>query len=60
MESHGQSGKIQLSQATYELVNRQFMVEYKDTIEVKGMGRQNVYLLLEPMQIQKINAKTTN
>lgn len=51
MESQGLSGRIQLSEATYDLVNGQFLVDYSDTISVKGMGEQNVYLLNEPYSV---------
>lgn len=51
MESQGQSGRIQLSEATYDLVKGLFMVDYSDTIAVKGMGQQNVYWLKEPYSV---------
>lgn len=51
MESQGYAGKIQVSEATYDLVKGQFMFDYQDTIEVKGMGPQNVYWINEPYSV---------
>ena len=45
MESHGQPGKIQVSEATYRQLQGRFPFEYRKTIEVKGLGKQNVYWL---------------
>ena len=45
MESHGIPGKIQVSAATYALVGDRFPFEYRGTIEVKGRGTIETYLL---------------
>jgi adenylate cyclase len=39
MESHGQSGVIQITRNTFDLVNEEFDCEARGTIEVKGAGR---------------------
>ena len=38
MESHGEPGRIQISEATYELVKDKFECEPRGEIEVKGKG----------------------
>ena len=45
MESHGVPGEIQLSPATWELINDAFETEARGEIEVKGKGRMRAYLL---------------
>ena len=45
MESHGLPGRIQVSPRTYHLLRDRFPFEHRGTIEIKGMGRQDVYLL---------------
>jgi guanylate cyclase len=39
MESHGQSGVIQITRTTFDLVNDEFDCEARGAIEVKGAGR---------------------
>jgi guanylate cyclase len=39
MESHGQSGGIQITRNTFALINDEFDCEARGTIEVKGSGR---------------------
>ena len=39
MESHGQSGVIQITRNTFDLVSGEFDCEARGTIEVKGAGR---------------------
>ena len=46
MESHGTSGKIQITRATYELVKDHFDCEYIGEIPVKGKGRMEVWHLI--------------
>lgn len=46
MESHGESGKIQITRATYELVKDDFECEYIGEIDVKGKGKMEVWHLL--------------
>ncbi|HJQ13304.1 MAG TPA: adenylate/guanylate cyclase domain-containing protein [Anaerolineales bacterium] len=46
MESHGESGKIQITRETYELVRDQFECEYIGEISVKGKGKMEAWHLL--------------
>ena len=46
MESHGESGKIQITRDTYELVKDEFECEYIGEITVKGKGRMEAWHLL--------------
>jgi class 3 adenylate cyclase len=48
MESTGVPGRIQVSQATYELLRDLFELEERGPIEVKGKGLMPVYLLVRP------------
>ncbi len=46
MESHGEPGKIQVTEATYELLKDRFVCEPRGTIEVKGKGPMRTWWLL--------------
>ncbi|BAZ15646.1 adenylate cyclase [Calothrix sp. NIES-4071] len=46
MESHGLIGKIQVSEATYNLLRDEFIFEARGEIEVKGKGKMATYLLI--------------
>ena len=46
MESHGASGKIQITRATYELVKDHFECEYIGEITVKGKGSLEAWYLI--------------
>jgi len=46
MESHGEPGKIQLTELTYELLKDRFVCEPRGTIEVKGKGPMRTWWLL--------------
>ena len=46
MESHGSSGKIQITRATYELVKDEFDCEYVGEISVKGKGKMEAWHLI--------------
>ena len=46
MESHGESGKIQITSETYELVRDEFECEYIGEIMVKGKGQMEAWHLL--------------
>jgi class 3 adenylate cyclase len=50
MESTGLPGRIQVSEATYELLRDLFDFEERGPIEVKGKGQLSVYLLLGPKE----------
>jgi adenylate cyclase len=45
MESSGDVGKVNISEATYELVKNQFTCEYRGEIEAKGKGRIKMYFV---------------
>ena len=53
MESHGESGKIQITRETYELVKDQFECEYIGEIPVKGKGKMEAWHLLAKKQDKK-------
>lgn len=46
MESHGLVGRIQVSEATYNLICEQFILEKRGEIEIKGKGKMVTYLLV--------------
>ena len=45
MESHGMGGTIQITQATYELIKDEFVCESRGTVDVKGKGHMEVWLV---------------
>ena len=49
MESHGEPGVIQITEATKVCIEGQFRVESRGTVQVKGKGPMNVYALIEPL-----------
>ncbi|ORW05380.1 adenylate/guanylate cyclase domain-containing protein [Mycobacterium kyorinense] len=46
MESHGQSGVVQITQNTFELVRGEFDCEARGPIEVKGAGRVQTWCVI--------------
>ena len=46
MESHGTSGRIQITRATYELLADEFQCEPRGTIAVKGKGEMEAWYLV--------------
>ena len=46
MESHGTTGRIQITRATYELLADEFHCEPRGTIAVKGKGAMEVWYLV--------------
>lgn len=46
MESHGMTGCIQITAATYDLLRDKYYFEKRGTIQVKGKGYMTTYLLL--------------
>ncbi|MFM9264291.1 adenylate/guanylate cyclase domain-containing protein [Tychonema sp. BBK16] len=46
MESHGLSWRIQVTEATYELLKHKYLFESRETINVKGKGAMTTYLLI--------------
>lgn len=45
MESQGLTGKIQVTQTTYELLKHKYSLEPRDEIEIKGTGLMQTYWL---------------
>jgi adenylate cyclase len=50
MESQGMAGKIQVTQATYELIEEEFICQPRGSIEVKGRGEMQTYILIGERQ----------
>jgi adenylate cyclase len=46
MESHGASGTIQITQATYELIKDEFVCEPRGMMDVKGKGEMEVWMVV--------------
>ncbi|MEX3009287.1 adenylate/guanylate cyclase domain-containing protein [Hoeflea sp. TYP-13] len=46
MESHGETGKIQISADTAKLLDERFELEPRGTIEIKGKGQMATYFLI--------------
>ena len=46
MESHGLGGTIQITRATYELIKDEFQCEPRGTLDVKGKGEMEVWLVI--------------
>ncbi len=46
MESHGLGGAVQITQATYELIKDEFICEPRGSVDVKGKGQMDVWLLI--------------
>lgn len=46
MESHGAPGRIQITRATYELLDGAFVCERRGMVEVKGKGQMETWFLV--------------
>jgi len=46
MESHGLGGAVQITQTTYDLIKNEFVCEPRGTVNVKGKGEMEVWLVL--------------
>ena len=46
MESHGTPGQIQVTAATYDLLKKDFVLERRGTVEVKGKGEMETWYLV--------------
>jgi len=46
MESQGTPGRIQITDATYELIRNEFECERRGTVEVKGRGEMETWYLV--------------
>jgi adenylate cyclase len=53
MESHGESGAIHISEATYRLIEGQFNCELRGAIAVKGKGQMTTYWLRTEAQASR-------
>ncbi|MCF8259101.1 MAG: adenylate/guanylate cyclase domain-containing protein, partial [Flavobacteriales bacterium] len=45
MESSGEVGRVNISQATYELVKDQFTCEFRGEVEAKGKGKMGMWFV---------------
>ncbi|MBW4496218.1 MAG: PAS domain S-box protein [Oscillatoria princeps RMCB-10] len=59
MESHGLAGRIQVSDATYKLLQEQYLLEKRGAIQVKGKGEMTTYFLLGRKECGKANSPDT-
>jgi adenylate cyclase len=48
MESHGVGGAVQITRATYDLIKDEFLCEPRGTVDVKGKGEMQVWLVTSP------------
>ncbi len=46
MESHGEAGRIQVTESTYEQIKAGYQLACRGTVEIKGKGRMKTYWLL--------------
>jgi adenylate cyclase len=51
MESHGTADRIQITRATYELINDEFVCEYRGTVDVKGKGQVETWYLIARREV---------
>ena len=59
MESHGESGKIQITRATYELIRDHFECESIGEITVKGKGKMEAWHLIGEKEKARTTVKRT-
>lgn len=52
MESHGVAGHIQVTAATYHLLQKQYTFQPRGSVEVKGKGQLNTYMLVGRGEIE--------
>ncbi|NES19370.1 MAG: adenylate/guanylate cyclase domain-containing protein [Symploca sp. SIO3E6] len=50
MESHGIPGSIQVSESTYQDLKNQYAFQDRGSVQVKGKGQMNCYLLLRDVR----------
>jgi adenylate cyclase len=53
MESHGMGGTIQITRGTYELIKDEFVCESRGTVDVKGKGEMEVWLVVAAKEMQR-------
>ena len=58
MESHGIGGAVQITKSTYELIKNEFVCEPRGTVDVKGKGKMEVWLVLSAKQVRQEMEKT--
>jgi adenylate cyclase len=58
MESHGQPGRVHISDATYQLIKDDFECECRGTIPVKGKGEMVTWFLLGPKRRPQTSDQT--
>jgi class 3 adenylate cyclase len=52
MEQNGQAGRVNISEATYELVKDQFCCEYRGEIEAKNKGKLKMYFVATGTEVK--------
>jgi adenylate cyclase len=52
MESHGVAGRVQVTEATRALIEREFCVEPRGVIPVKGKGEMPVWFVSGRREVQ--------
>mmetsp|Transcript_38350 Transcript_38350/g.80973 ORF Transcript_38350/g.80973 Transcript_38350/m.80973 type:complete len:175 (+) Transcript_38350:2-526(+) len=57
MESHGEKMRLHVSQATYELIQEDFVCEDRGTMQVKGKGEMHTYFVSEETETSKARSK---
>ena len=57
--SHGTPGRIQITRATYELLDDKFECEPRGTIAVKGKGEVEVWYLIRPLDDRFLELNVT-
>ena len=60
MESHGQPGRIQVSEATYSRLRDKYEFADRRRIEIKGKGAMATYFLEDRRPLPKSGQSTTN
>ena len=53
MESQGIPGKIQITQATYELLKDDFVCESHGPVDIKGIGQKETWFLVGPKEASR-------
>jgi guanylate cyclase len=54
MQTHGTPGRIQVTRSTYELLEDEFVLEPRGTIEVRGKGQMETWYLVGPREAQSL------
>jgi guanylate cyclase len=52
MESHGMGGTIQITRATYDLIKDEFICQSRGTVDVKGKGEMEAWLVVSVKEMQ--------